>query len=295
MLKTYKDTLISFEVQPPLAVWNYISEELITNKELLTISNKLFDYEVDPPLDAWSTIITSLKKEDKTPGNFLLIKRKNRLLSYTVAAAAVLGIIVIGILYFYNVDVIKNKLATSHTPNTNYQKAQSEEPIAKSLPLISKPDAEEIMEAPPVTTYKTNKNFTKNNKVLQNTIVRNSLFPGNELKIIIAAKPIRNAKGIIIQNPEIVNNSGSKYISITGPNGQQTKISSKFLHMLLFINDDSDIDEVDGYFDKNFLESLIWKSRFQAWRNEIINTSFVPSSTNFMDILDFKDLIMKDK
>lgn len=293
MLKTYKDKVISFEVQPPPVAWDYISEELITNKELLPISNKLFNYEVDPPLNAWSTIITSLKKEDRTTENFSIIKRKNRFLSYT-AAAAILGIIMVGIQYFNNVNVLKNQLTTSHTLITNYKKAQTEAPVAKSLPLISKPDAEEIMEAPAVTTYKTNKNFTKNNKVLQNTKVKNSLFPGNELQIIIAAKPIRNANGIIIQNPEIVNNPGSKYISITGPNGQQTKISSKFLHMLLFINDDSDIDEVDGYFDKNFLESLIWKSRFQDWRNEIINTSFVPSSTNFMDILDFKDLIMKD-
>lgn len=293
MLKTYKDKIISFEVQPPPVAWDYISEELIANKELLPISNKLFNYEVDPPLNAWSTIITSLKKEDRTTENFSIIKRKNRFLSYT-AAAAILGIIVVGIQYFNNVNVLKNQLTTSHTLITNYKKAQTEAPVVKSLPLISKPDAEGIMEAPAVTTYKTNKNFTKNNKVLQNTKVKISLFPSNELQIIIAAKPIRNANGIIIQNSEIVNNPGSKYISITGPNGQQTKISSKFLHMLLFINDDSDIDEVDGYFDKNFLESLIWKSRFQDWRNEIINTSFVPSSTNFMDILDFKDLIMKD-
>ncbi len=293
MLKTYKDKVNSFEVQPPLVAWDYISEELIANKELLPISNKLFNYEVDPPLNTWSTIITSLKKEDRTTENFSIIKRKNRFLSYT-AAAAIVGFIVVGILFFNNVNVLKNQLTTSHTFITNYKKAQTEDPIVKSLPLISIPDAEEIMEAPAVTTYKTNKNFTKNNKVLQNTKVRNSLFRGNELQIIIAAKPIRNANGVIIQDPEIVNNPGSKYISITGPNGQQTKISSKFLHMLLFINDDSDIDEVDGYFDKNFLESLIWKSRFQDWRNEIINTSFVPSSTNFMDILDFKDLIMKD-
>jgi hypothetical protein len=293
MVKTYKDKVTSFEVQPPLVAWDYISEELIANKELLAISNKLFNYEVDPPLNTWSTIITSLKKEDRAIKKFSIIKQKNRFLSYT-AAAAIVGIIVVGLLFFNNVNVLKNQLTTSHTFITNYKKAQTEDPIVKSLPLISIPDAEEIMEAPAVTTYKTNKNFTKNNKVLQNTKVKNSLFHGNELQIIIASKPIRNANGIIIQDPEIINNPGSKYISITGPNGQQTKISSKFLHMLLFINDDSDIDEVDGYFDKNFLESLIWKSRFQDWRNEIINTSFVPSSTNFMDILDFKDLIMKD-
>ena len=133
-------------------------------------------------------------------------------------------------------------------------------------------------------------------KELRNTKIQQSIFPGSELEIMIAAKPIRNANGEIIQNTQMkINHDDKQYISITGPNGQQTKISSKFLHLLLFINDDSDIDQVDGYFDKNFLESLIWKSRFQEWRNEIINTSFVPSLANFMDILEFKDLITKDK
>jgi hypothetical protein len=112
---------------------------------------------------------------------------------------------------------------------------------------------------------------------------------------MIAAKPIRNAKGEIIQNPRIINNPGSNYISITAPNGEQTKISSKFLHLLMFLNDANDIDQVDGYFDKNFLESLIWKSRFQEWRNEIINTSFGPSSTNFMDIFELKELITEER
>ncbi len=293
MSKTYKDKLISFEVQPPPAAWSHIAEELHGNKELFTISNKLFDYEVNPPIDAWNAITASLK-DGKTLHNPSLIKQKSRLLSYSMAAAAILAAVMIGFIYLNNKDVFSNKLAIRPAFDTKFKDTLSEEPVARPLPLISKQDAEEIMEAPPATILKTNKNNTKNNKVLQNTIVKKLLFPGNELQIAIAAKPIRNANGVIIQNPEIIN-PGSKYISITGPNGQQTKISSKFLHMLLFINDDSDIDEVDGYFDKNFLESLIWKSRFQDWRNKLINTSFVPSSTNFMDILDFKDLIMNDK
>ncbi len=292
MSNSYKDKLISFEVQPPPAAWNHISEELTTNKDLLSTSPRLFDYEIAPPLNAWSKITTSLN-DNKSHQHSPIIKRKVRLLSYIMTAAAISGAVVIGFLYFNNVDFFKNKLAgTSGTIN---KKAQSKQPIAESLPLISKPEANEVIEVPPATILKVDKSYTKNTKELQNTIVKKSTFPGDELQIAIAAKPIRNANGVIIQNPEIINNPGSKYISITGPNGQQTKISSKFLHVLLFINDDSDIDKVEGYFDKNFLESLIWKSRFQAWRNEIINTSFVPSSTNFMDILDFKDLITKDR
>lgn len=88
---------------------------------------------------------------------------------------------------------------------------------------------------------------------------------------------------------------GDNYISVTGPNGQQTKISSKFVNVLLYMNNDSNIEQFEGYFSKTFLESLVWKSKFQDWRNKILQTSLIPSADNFMDILELKDLIVKDE
>ncbi|MEJ7914218.1 MAG: hypothetical protein WKF70_13745, partial [Chitinophagaceae bacterium] len=141
-------------------------------------------------------------------------------------------------------------------------------------------------------TRKEKKNsFGSGNKSLRKSIVKIASSIISARQISIAAKPIRNERGDIIQDMNLVSIAGNKYITITGPNGQQTKISSKFLNLLLYLNRDSDIQVFEGYFDKNFLESLIWKSRFDDWRKKIIQTSFSPSSTNFMDILEFKDLI----
>ncbi len=53
MLKSFKDKIISFEVQPPPAAWNHISEELLTNRDLLSTSIRLFDIEMAPPPNAW--------------------------------------------------------------------------------------------------------------------------------------------------------------------------------------------------------------------------------------------------
>lgn len=295
MIKSYKNKLTSFEVQPPQAAWDYIAAELSINRESLAVSNRLFDYEVVPPAEVLSVILSSLQEDSTLTAYSADKKLKKKFLPVMMMVAAMLATIVAGVYYFNGSTVLKNRLMISRISSTNNNKTQPEPPLTAPLPLFREQKPGGNMKPSGGIIAKTNKNYPIDNKVLQNTKVERSLLSGTEFGFMITAKPIRSANGEIIQNTEIINNPGSKYISITGPNGQQTKISSKFLHMLLFINDDSDIDEVDSYFDKNFMESLIWKSRFQDWRNQIINTSFVPSSTNFMDILDFKDLLMKDR
>ena len=114
-------------------------------------------------------------------------------------------------------------------------------------------------------------------------------------EVNIPAKPIRDESGEIIQYISLAEGIASRYVSVTGPNGQQTKISSKFANLLLYLNDDNDTDENEGVFTRSFLESLLWKSRFQSWRNAISQTAYIPSSTNFMDILEFRDLILQEK
>ncbi|MEO5999051.1 MAG: hypothetical protein ABIN89_19915 [Chitinophagaceae bacterium] len=293
--ETFRDKLRNYEVPPPAATWEAISTDLTQNAELLPISKKLFNYEVSPPPYTWNEIRNSLANKIEKTGKSPVLKGRFRHVYKIMAAAAILGLIVTAGLYLNRMNMFKSRLSVTQTKSPNNIEANPQPAETESAPLLDKSEKAEIVSPVADIPWKTRKSNKESNKILRNTKVKNPRFSGNEPGIMIAAKPIRNANGEIIQDTEIINNADDPYISITSPNGQQTKISSKFLHMLLFINDDSDIDEVDGYFDKTFLESLIWKARFQDWRDKIINTSLVPSSTNFMDILEFKNLILMDK
>jgi hypothetical protein len=78
-----------------------------------------------------------------------------------------------------------------------------------------------------------------------------------------------------------------------GPNGETTRISAKFANVIRYLNGDT--EEPTEYLDNVIRDSDTWKKRFQEWRSKIRESSFIPSTANFMDILSFKDLLEQDK
>lgn len=182
--------------------------------------------------------------------------------------------------------------ASDHNESEQPETADNESP--SSISPESEPSRQLMASAYPVQKNK-RPPAKKNDKALRNATINTGHSFGTELAIMIAAKPIRNKKGDIIQDVNLMKPHGKKYINVTGPNGQPTRISSKFLNVLLYMNDDSNIESYEGYFDKSFIESLVWKTRFEEWRKKIIQTSFIPASTNYLDILELKDFILKEK
>ena len=106
--------------------------------------------------------------------------------------------------------------------------------------------------------------------------------------IIISSAPIVDANGVIIRDLDVLT-TNSNYIMVTGPNGQQTRISAKFASVIRYLN--SNTADTEEYLDKVIKESDTWKKRFQEWRSKISQSSFIPSSANFLDIIEFKNLI----
>jgi hypothetical protein len=81
----------------------------------------------------------------------------------------------------------------------------------------------------------------------------------------------------------VITRPGNPYITVTGPNGSQTRISNKFLPCLSYLNNDHGIYNPEG---------MQWKERFQEWRNKLLSEgSFVPSASNFFDIFELKEMI----
>jgi hypothetical protein len=90
-----------------------------------------------------------------------------------------------------------------------------------------------------------------------------------------------------------VYSADKKYIIVTGPNGEQTRISAKFEKFIPYLNAGANKDE---YLNPVFFESTMWKIVFDNWRSRLLsNASFAPSGGNFLDIFELKKLIEENQ
>ena len=107
-------------------------------------------------------------------------------------------------------------------------------------------------------------------------------------KIFIPTQPIRDQQGRIIMDEKLISAPDVNYVTVTSPNGEQTKISKKFLHALSYMNAGSD----DETFGIALQESELWKWLFDQWRQKLLTQpSFIPSTTNFLDIMELKEIL----
>jgi hypothetical protein len=119
--------------------------------------------------------------------------------------------------------------------------------------------------------------------------IENAERPVVSNPISVSSEPIRDADGNIIMDEKLVSAPDNNYVTVTGPNGEQTRMSKKFFRALSYLNSDSQKDSNMGVM---LQESALWKWLFQEWRTRLIQEpTFIPSSTNFLDILEMKDLL----
>ena len=76
------------------------------------------------------------------------------------------------------------------------------------------------------------------------------------------------------------------YIPVTAPNGSLTKISTKFIDCITYLNNHpapDDSEEARGCLD-----------RFRTWRATLLSeAAFVPAASNFFDIFELQQLIQE--
>lgn len=108
----------------------------------------------------------------------------------------------------------------------------------------------------------------------------------------VEAPPIRDADGNIILDTHLIMGNDGQYIIVTSPNGQQTRISSKFLPLLTSLHDRP---ESADHFPYLFNEDNMWKQRIHEWKDKMMKqASFIPAATNFLDLLELKEILMEN-
>ncbi|THU39793.1 hypothetical protein FAM09_07810 [Niastella caeni] len=312
MATNIKHTLFNLEVTPPPEVWPDIAARLNTefDAEETPVAQKMFDLSVPPPAGAWQKIAAHLPQQESA-------KKEGKLISLSVrktVAAAAMVLLTLGAWYFLdktnNADEGSVAGKTTNTSTVhNSSPAQSRTPAADTE--IDERPVESIDHKPLASLSTTdagmiNARFGTRNRTRRTAFydyqpIATSYAGVDEDKAVeftennnptVEAPLIRDANGQVILDKKLITSPDDCYITITSPNGQQTRISSKFLHIISTLNDDV---EPQDYFDFMMQENSLWRIRFSEWKEKFMNqASLIPTATSFTDILELKDLLMEE-
>lgn len=282
MNASWNDRVRNSEATPPPAAWQNIAERL--ENDAYEWKDNIYESEVTPPSSAWQNIEAVLdtswpervKESVIDPPKETWPAIENRLDDHKVipinrkrfsiaAAAAAVLVIAAGLLFFLNKPAVQQD-----SSNTG------------------------IVTVQPQT--KTQDNIKPSTPVPEPEIVASNAATGQ----MQPAVQIRPAKKVVAKTNRADTKSGNSlvlaslsrqdktYITICGPKDEPVQLSSKFLPVVGVQNHHLQVDDLlTGCED--------WKQKLCEWREKMINSSLVPGTGNFLDILDLTRTLSEEK
>ena len=294
MSGNWQNRILNFEILPPKDVWEKIADQLDEEYQPADtmLSQKLHDYEITPPSIIFDNILENLTREEPA-------KPKGRIFAFpsrrVAIAAAVVGLSLVSLFYFLNspssstanstadiLPVIPDKQSQGLVPRGNKNHDASQAPASKFEVASLNPDGNKK------PTSAGNRNSRNNGNIKHVNL--NPVLATNAAgtPISVSAPPIYDGNGNIIMDETLVSAPDDNYIIVTSPNGEQTKISRKFLKMLTVMNGGT-----DNYYANP--ENFFWKLRFEEWRSKLLQqASYIPTANNFLDIMDLKEMLQEN-
>lgn len=302
MSSNAQNILFHYETPPPPGVWDAISARLDAefDAQEIKIADKLYHWETPPPPGAWGNIMQALpaiSSAAETPAK--VVRLPFRKVAIAAAVLAIVGFLTWNFLNgTMNDPVVQNRV----TPGSNDPADNNNDiTVQPSLPAI---DAS-IGGNGRRTTFNVARRVNASAVLAANYVDRHVPEDGTDeihyagvqdlhaatitARNGIKAPPIKDANGNIILDYSLITSRDKNYIMITCPNGEQARLSTKFLPLLTYLNAATEPAE---YLDAIIRENNVWQDRFSQWRYKLLQQeSFVPGATNFLDIMALKDLI----
>jgi hypothetical protein len=262
-------------------------------KKSAAFAERLYNYSATPPENAWEKITATLDNVAKIV-SFKSAKNVLKPVYLRAVAAACLILIATAIwITSQKKSAISEKQTALVTLPTRQPQTTGAEKIIlpafetqekKNTSLIStNQPAKKTVPLPtsaPVITIPEYVTANKTEELAQNP------GAGNKEKL-------QNSNGETPMDISLMNTPNS-YISITGPDGQTVKVSSKFSNLLNYLNDKD--PAIQENLDIIIKESAKWRTTFAKWRNNMSNNTVAPSLSNFMDIFELTTILEeKDK
>lgn len=290
----FANRIIAFETAPPAITQKNIFA-LLDAAEHQQFENRLYNYETAAPETVWPQIAAELNKDE---AKIIPLEPRTRNIrrNFLKVAAAVIVVALLSITAW----VLNNKPATEGSElvvNTKQPAITAGTPKVNT-PINNNPSTitQQTQNANAVTT-------TAVSKANSESAVNNLPGPayiGNTDVITLAQNPataraekLQNSNGETPQDIALLNNStANTYITITGPDGQAVKVSSKLAALVSYLTDNPDTQENIEIIIK---ESAKWRATFATWREKMTNNSIAPSLTNFMDIIELSNVLEEKK
>jgi len=289
-----QNKLLQFEVAPPSTVWDKISHQL--DDEFVSIdanvSSKLENASIAAPADLWDKIAEEISEKDQPQTKtYPLIYRR------IAVAALIAGLIVTGGLFYINRNVPGNEIVNIVPEKKVPQTIVEEQPknrdsgnqalMAQDVSVIKKNKKKSV----PQTVKKEVDYINVDEQSASSNSEQAPVYDPQTVSALqpvsVSAPPLRDKKGNIIFDASLISKPDDEYITVTGPNGKQTRISNKFLSCLGYINAGFISNDMDS-------RGIHCKTQFEEWRNRILEQpAFIPTANNFFDIFELKDLIQE--
>lgn len=295
--------LYSLEVTPPAASWDRIAERIVVECKTteLLLGDRLQQATIAPPETSWNAIEKYLiSNAPARPASAMIFR-----ISHWKWAAAIFILILLAGLYFLLpesglqpqqavISESKPVFAPNRIPAQEANKQQVPPQQANNIkpglqPVPNKKVAIASNNKQAATPYQDSRSDTDVPLYYAN------LLPGEygmaKSNITVNAPLLRDQSGNIILDAQLLTSGNSNYITVTAPNGQPARISSKFLPVLAYMNQQPADNE---YMSLVVQESLFWKLTFDEWRELLLKeASLTPAAGNFMDILELKNILLQ--
>ena len=297
--------LLQFELPPPEGTWENISRRLDAEFDVseTKASQKIYEADLEAPSFIWENISATLDTTEARPEQRSKVVPLFSIRRLAIAAV-ITGLLMLGG-WFVKQSGRSVGVATAITEATPQQAGEDAKKNANDLI-----DTQDLSSA--VTQLVPRKTLTPdsgpNVQLAAAYEVETLETPDNDIPeprtitkqnphvidargdAFVAAPSIRDASGKLIMDMSLLISQSGNYITVTGPNGEQTRISSKFARFLSYLN--SSNNDKEDYLDFLIRRNYSWKYKFEEWRTKILqHASFAPSGSNFFDILELKDLI----
>jgi hypothetical protein len=314
MPESLQNKLHQYEVTPPSSVWDKIAAQL--DEEFVSrdsqLAEKIDNITVPPPDVVWQNIAEQLQSDEAPTERSKVIPLVYRRIAI---AAIVSGVLAVAAMYLFTSNRSANQrdeyVTTPKTkdvitvPQNEPGKADSgraqsadQKNIAKR-PANNKPQIASVQRIRFVSVNRSQPVAVADEA---NTYIPDGEYADSDFSpqpeeaplyelhtvsalqpVSVSAPPLRDKKGNIILDLATISRPNDPYIVVTGPNGKQTRISSKFLSCLGYINSRSSENDARG-------SRCI--SKFDEWRERLIaEPGFIPTANNFFDIFELKDLV----
>ena len=279
----FKTKMLDYEATPPVKVLQNIFNELDKDEKQITptFAQRVYNYKEEAPVDTWKNINNELDKSE-TKIIHLTNKKKGKVIYFKMAAAAsVIAIFATTIWLSINKkDAGGNKIAVV-TPQSKQTTVPNTANKTTTLPTADTKEKKAVEKIQPKNINSNVADYLKGNKA--EDLAQNPSEASNE--------KLQNTNGETPMDIALMNTPNT-YISITGPDGQTIKVSSKFSNLIGYLTGKN--ADTQENLDIIIQESAKWKKTFATWRDKMTNNLVAPSLTNFMDIIELSN-VLEDK